>query len=364
MMHVKRAKYLNLTRAGWHNAFRHTAPFVRFIPTDRCNLSCQYCFQKSRNPRVMTLEEFEAYLDKAKRLRIGMASFLGGEPLVWPHIHEALAYCTERNVMTDLTTNGTLLDGEMIDGLGRAGLDLLNISVDVSSANEVSAKKSILQPDTLAALLEAKKDHKMAVRVNSVLYKDNTEQVRELVEYTHEHGLPISIGFVVPHLDGTAASENPETKQGEDIYFSLEDKALLDDIIQFLVAKKTSGYQIIDTREYFKNIYQYLRGEDFWNCNYERRYGWLNVTPSGKIRSCTKKMDELDISFLDLTPSKIKELRKDFARRIAECNVTCYSNCAYNGYYFFRNLPLVALKYLTGFSRATHSLEPGCASRG
>ncbi len=355
---TKRAKYLNLTRAWWHNAFRHTALFVRFIPTDRCNLSCKYCFQKSRDPRVMTEAEFVSYLDKAKQLRIGMASFLGGEPLVWPHLHDAIAHCTERNVLTDLTTNGTLLDEETIDRLGRSGLDLLNISVDVSSADGVSAKDAILRPEKLAPLLEAMKAYKMGVRVNSVLYKDNTEEVKELVEYTHEHDLPISIGFVVPHVNEDNGGE-PQ----DDIYFTLDDQPLLDDIVRFLVEKKTSGYKIIDTREYYRNIYRYLRGEKFWSCNYQRRFGWLNVTPSGKIRSCTKRMDELDVPFLDLTPRRIKELRGEFAKGIEECQVTCYSNCAYNGYYFFRNLPLVALKYLTGMSRVTRSLEPGCPSR-
>jgi len=57
-------------------------------------------------------------------------------------------------------------------------------------------------------------------------------------------------------------------------------------------------------------------------------------------------MDELDEPFLDLTPAKIKQLRRRFRTGIEECNVDCYSNCAYNGYYFCRNMPAAILRYV------------------
>jgi len=340
----KKTKIFKLVRAWWMNAFRHTALFVRFIPTDRCNLNCAYCFQKSRDPREMTREEFDAYLAKARELKVGMASFLGGEPLLWPHIYHAVEQCTRCGIFSDVTTNGTLLDGDAIDELCRVGLDYLNISVDVSQANEVTAKNFILRTDRLERLLDARQRHGLHARVNAVLYKDNTAEIKELVEFTHAHGIPISIGFIVPHLDG-------EPSEGNDIYFSLDDSELLDDIVDFIVRKKTSGYKIIDTRQYFKNVYRPLRGEDFWECNYQKRFGWLNISPHGRIRTCTKKMDELEDRFLDLTPRRIKELRRIFAGKIAGCNRSCYSNCAYNGYYFFRNMPLIAAKYIFGLSR-------------
>ncbi|MFH2002851.1 MAG: hypothetical protein ABIK28_24495 [Planctomycetota bacterium] len=44
-MSIKALKVFNLMRAWWWNAFLYTTPFVRFIPTDRCNLDCKYGFQ-------------------------------------------------------------------------------------------------------------------------------------------------------------------------------------------------------------------------------------------------------------------------------------------------------------------------------
>lgn len=338
----RKRKLANLVWAVARNSVSYTAPFVRFIPTDRCNLDCRYCFQKSDDPREMSMEDFRAYLDKAKTLGIGMASFLGGEPLTWGPICEAVALCSERGVLTDITTNGTLLSAEKLERLGEAGLDLLNVSADVVDPTDVTAKSSVFQDRLIRDLEAARDDHGIRVRINSVFYRDNSESIRELVELAHRHGFPISVGFIVPHLDQEASRE---------ICFSHDDRELLEGMVDYLVDRKRRGYRIIDTRQYFLNVFRFLDGERFWECNYGRRIGWLNVTPSGRIRSCTKKMDELVERFLDLTPAKIKRLRRQFRGVIGKCNVDCYSNCAYNGYFFYRNMPSAILRYVAGHPR-------------
>jgi len=338
----RKRKLANLVWAVARNGVSYTAPFVRFIPTDRCNLDCRYCFQKSADPREMTLEEFRAYLGKAKKLGIGMASFLGGEPLTWEPIHDAVALCSENGVLSDITTNGTLLGTETLDRLGRAGLDLLNVSADVVDPTGVTAKNSVFRDRLIRDLEAMRLEYGVRVRINSVLYRDNSDSIRELVELAHRHGFPISVGFIVPHLDEETSRE---------ICFSHDDRELLEGMVDYLVERKRHGYRIIDTRQYFLNVFRFLDGERFWECNYGRRIGWLNVTPSGRIRSCTKKMDELDERFLDLTPAKIKRLRRRFRAATEECNVDCYSNCAYNGYFFYRNMPSAILRYVAGHPR-------------
>jgi MoaA/NifB/PqqE/SkfB family radical SAM enzyme len=338
----RKRKLANLVWAVARSSVSYTAPFVRFIPTDRCNLDCAYCFQKSSDPREMSMGEFRAYLDKAKTLGIGMASFLGGEPLTWEPICEAVALCSERGVLTDITTNGTLLSTDLLERLGEAGLDLLNVSADVVDPTAVTAKSSVFRDRLIRDLEEARLNHGVRVRINSVFYRDNSESIRALVELAHRHGFPISVGFVVPHFDRA---------EGRKICFTNDDRDLLAEMVAFLVDRKQRGYRIIDTRQYFLNVFRFLDRERFWECNYGRRIGWLNVTPSGRIRSCTKKMDELDERFLDLTPAKIKQLRRRFRADTVTCNVDCYSNCAYNGYFFFRNMPAAILRYAAGHPR-------------
>ena len=309
-----------------------------------CNLNCSYCFQKSSDEYEMRWADFERYLEKADTMGTGVVSFLGGEPLLWRPIADAVGACTRRRFFTDLTTNGTLLDDDMIDSLGAAGLDYLNVSADVIKPDRVTKKCSVSEERRLRKLLEVQRQYGMKVRVNAVLYKDNSQDIFDLVEFTHLHDVPISIGFVVPEFE-EARAETPE------IYFTGEDAEFLADFSDKIIRLKKRGYKIIDTRQYFRGVQSYLRGERFWKCNYQRRFGWINVTPRGNIRSCTKKMDELDIDFMDLDPDRIRGLRRKFSEDIDTCNVTCYSNCAFNSAHYARNLHVVAWKYVSGWSR-------------
>jgi MoaA/NifB/PqqE/SkfB family radical SAM enzyme len=133
----------------------------------------------------------------------------------------------------------------------------------------------------------------MHTRINSVIYKNNYTEIETLMEFCKKWDIQLSLGFIVPPLD-------PAQRANTDIYFSVGDEPLLHDIVSGILEKKQSGYPIIDPDSYFENIFRFVRREKFWDCNYPTRYGWINITPTGHIRSCTKKMDKLDLHFLDL----------------------------------------------------------------
>lgn len=244
MLIKKAAKFLNLHRAYIMSCFFIRTPFVRMIPTDKCNLRCKYCWQRRDYSYEMTIDEFRKYLVKAKKLNVGIITFLGGEPMAWPGIFDAISSCTDVNVLTDMTTNGTLLNEKTIQRLGKSGLDYLNISVDGMTPSEVTSKNSIFKKDILKQLKDAKKKYGMHFRINSVIYKNNFEEIKSMINSAHEQNVQISIGYIVPPLIKEHAT-NP------DIYFTCDDKKLLEEIIFYIVGKKRQGYPIIDPEEYF-----------------------------------------------------------------------------------------------------------------
>ncbi len=90
--------------------------------TDRCNLCCDYCFER-RRPRAMSEETLMAAMDIAAPDEGGRAgvTFFGGEPLLEKKlIQTAFEYADElkesRKVTFsfNMTTNGTLLDDEFL----------------------------------------------------------------------------------------------------------------------------------------------------------------------------------------------------------------------------------------------------------
>lgn len=318
-------KYFNFIYSYLIAAKLKTTPFVRIIPTDRCNLNCVYCWQHSNNTDEISEQEYKLIIKKAKKMKAGIITFLGGEPLLWQYIYSAIKLCTENNIITDITTNGTLLNYESFKKLGESGLDYLNISVD----GKKTEKSIELLRKNLKYISEIRKKYGTIVRVNSVLHNKNFEEVKELIEYCNKENIPLSIGYAIPPI-----SDEIKT---EDIYFKKEDDKILNEIVRYIKNKISEKYMIIDPPEYFENIEKFIRKEKFWDCNYSGGYGWINVIAGGKIRSCTKKMDCTDYNYLELKSEDIKRLKDTFKEKIEECNIKCYSNCAYDSYYYMKN---------------------------
>src|SRR5918911_1229962 len=94
----------------------------------RCNLHCKFCFNywkegEARAPRRLptaeTLEGLRRLLDAVDCEKLTVS---GGEPLLREDLFDLLALVKSRGIPMVLTTNGLLLDAEMIDRLRGAGV--------------------------------------------------------------------------------------------------------------------------------------------------------------------------------------------------------------------------------------------------
>jgi len=285
---MKTLKYLKFIENYTFSHFEHTPLFVRIIPTDNCNLNCSYCYQKTNDAPDMPKGLFSQVLDKAISLKVGFISFLGGEPMLWEHLYDAIELCSKHNILTDMTTNGTMLNDVTIQKLGSSGLDYLNISVDTRDDNSVSKKNILFDKNVVKALNLAENDYGMKLRMNSVIYNNNFEDVKLLLELSNGSKIPISLGFIVPNVKDIGSGG---------IYFSEKDTKLLEEIVGYILKKKSEKYPIIDPDSYFTNVFRFIKNESFWQCNYPTKYGWINITASGKIRSCTKKWMKQVLTF-------------------------------------------------------------------
>lgn len=99
--------------------------------SNRCNLTCAYCPHptQSRRQGLMSWSTFKNSIELL--LRCGQhTAYLHnfGEPLLHPELIGFVRHCTERDVNASFFTNGTLLDGEVLDRLASAGLRTLCVS--------------------------------------------------------------------------------------------------------------------------------------------------------------------------------------------------------------------------------------------
>lgn len=91
--------------------------------TNRCNLSCKYCYVDKKNPQDMTWDTAKHAIDMAVKMsneKTGV-SFFGGEPLLRKDlIKKIISYCeaikqnSHIKFYHNFTTNGTLLDEEFL----------------------------------------------------------------------------------------------------------------------------------------------------------------------------------------------------------------------------------------------------------
>jgi cyclic pyranopterin phosphate synthase len=115
----------------------------------------------------------------------------GGEPLVRNKLDQLVAKLSRISGLEDLslTTNGSLL-AEQIEGLSRAGLKRINVSVDTLDPDKFKrmTKRGDL-PKVLEGIFAAKRHGLSPIKLNAVIERGvNEDDILPLVQFCREHG--------------------------------------------------------------------------------------------------------------------------------------------------------------------------------
>ena len=139
---------------------------AHIIPIRRCNLACEYCNEYDDFSKPVPTETMFQRVDKLAELGTSVITISGGEPLLHPELDEIIRRIRKRGMVAGLITNGYLLVAERIQGLNKAGLEWLQISIDNVTPDDVS-KKSLKVLDKKLQLLAEHAD--FHVNINSVV---------------------------------------------------------------------------------------------------------------------------------------------------------------------------------------------------
>lgn len=99
----------------------------------RCTLACKHCYENSSpaTPGEFSIDQLRRFIDVSANAGIRHAFFAGGEPLLHPHVHEAVRHAVDSGMHPNLSTNGHLLTTEKLEQLYMAGLTHdLSVSID------------------------------------------------------------------------------------------------------------------------------------------------------------------------------------------------------------------------------------------
>lgn len=104
-------------------------------PLNTCNIVCPGCYRgadKQNQPsEFIELDELKKQIDWFKQNRnVHTISIAGGEPTLYPHLKDLIAYAFKLNIRTMLFTNGVILTREYAVKLVEHGLNQVVIHVD------------------------------------------------------------------------------------------------------------------------------------------------------------------------------------------------------------------------------------------
>ena len=164
------------------NFFRNRTLQVEI--TTACNLDCAICLRKrlERPNRFLSLDDFKLILDPGLFRYVGLHGW--GEPLLNRQTFEMVKYAGSKGVITNLTTNGTLL-ADRIEEILESGLEeiafgiydpevLSNILANIEDFVEEKNKRGLKYP---------------RIYFDITIYQDNRDRVPDMIRLASDIGI-------------------------------------------------------------------------------------------------------------------------------------------------------------------------------
>ncbi len=184
--------------------------------TNKCNLKCKFCSVKAGSYiDEIPLPRIKEIIDEAIQYGLQDLHLTGGEPTLRADLEEIIEYAVSKKLNVRLITNGTLLTKKRLDSMYNHGLRSIMISLD---GNEEYHDKVRGVKGTFKKALETvkyAKDKGMYTRVNSVAWKDNREDILNLLEIFNEMKIDVysiflgsPLGYAITQKDNTINSKD------------------------------------------------------------------------------------------------------------------------------------------------------------
>lgn len=201
---------------------------LRISVTDRCNFKCQYCMPEHpewlAKKDILSFEALYTFCELMVEQGIESIRITGGEPLmrqgVVHFINDLNRLRAKGLKRISMTSNAHYL-AKYAEGLKRAGLDDLNISLDSLDATQFQqlTKKS-LQP--VLQGIAAAQAVGLKIKINSVLMRGiNDDQIIPLVKWGMMQKISVRFIEYMP-LDGDALWQKDWVVSEQDILSTLE----------------------------------------------------------------------------------------------------------------------------------------------
>jgi MoaA/NifB/PqqE/SkfB family radical SAM enzyme len=162
---------------------------VQIHPTRRCNLRCLHCYSYSGPEQrdQLSASVFEQAITDAAAERYSVASFSGGEPVLYKELPRLLWHAKSCGMHTTVTSNGMLLDDKRLASL--AGLvDVLAISLDGIPESHNKMRASPRAFEIMAERLPAIRASRISFGFIFTLTQYNLNEMEWAAEFAFQQG--------------------------------------------------------------------------------------------------------------------------------------------------------------------------------
>lgn len=171
---------------------KHHLKIVFWETTSACNLHCRHCRRLSTGAgaREFGADEAKDWIKTLSDWRRPLLILSGGEPLMRPDIVELAAYSVERGLAVALATNGVLMTREIADGLRRAGVRRVGVSLDGASEGRHDGVRGVR--GAFGAALNALRlvgSAGIGAQINMTVCRENVDEVGEVLLLAEREGI-------------------------------------------------------------------------------------------------------------------------------------------------------------------------------
>ncbi len=252
-------------RKGFYDEIRYVKgkpadtnrPIVVWNSTKSCNLRCVHCYfdaHAKKDEGELTTEQAKAMIDDLAAFGAPVLLFSGGEPFMRSDLFELGKYAKSKGLRTVISTNGTLITGEMAEKIKDAGFSYVGISLD--GLEEVNDKFRVSRGAFKKTLEGIRNCHSCGVRagLRFTINKHNFHDIAGIFDLIEEEGIRRACFYhlVYAGRGSQMIKEDLTKEQSRDAMDLIFDRTIA-------LSRKSEDTEILTVDNHTDGAYLYLR---------------------------------------------------------------------------------------------------------
>ncbi|MBF0138941.1 MAG: radical SAM protein [Magnetococcales bacterium] len=179
--------------------------YIEIMITHACNAKCDFCsntyYDRRGRSRLLNPEKVKKLIDEAASMDVPLICFLGGEPLLDPHLFSYVEYTWQKGMMAMVASNGQLLNKDNLSRLKESHIGKIVVTIystDPKVNDEVTRFPGYLERAIDAIKLGKSMGIGMAIKTVVDSSHFASGEIDRIIALAQKLEVPLSVNPVVP----------------------------------------------------------------------------------------------------------------------------------------------------------------------